>query len=236
MSPQEREELELQASEYALGSLSGDERARFERALADHPWLQQRVDEWNRRLGPMAEALAPVAPSPAVWSNIEARIAEDRTQTVRVAAAPSLWNRVGFWRWTALAGIAAAAALLLYVAAGPRASLSPDHIVVLNDAQSRPAVIVVADVAGRRVAVRQLASAPAGHSHELWLIAGPGQPPRSLGVITPDAAKPHDMPAPVAEALPKGAVLAVSLEPAGGSPTGAPTGPVLYTGAAVAVN
>ena len=54
MSPQEREELELQASEYALGSLSGDERLRFERILAEEPWLQQRVDEWNRRLGPLA--------------------------------------------------------------------------------------------------------------------------------------------------------------------------------------
>jgi anti-sigma-K factor RskA len=236
MSPQEREELELQASEYALGSLSGDERARFERILADQPWLQQRVDEWNRRLGPLAEALAPVAPPPALWSNIEARIAQDRTGEMHVAAAPSLWDRVAFWRWSAIAGVAAAAALLLYVAAGPRGTLSPDHIAVLNDAQAKPAVIVVADVGARRVAVRQLASAPAGHSHELWLITGPGQAPRSLGVITAEAARVHSMPEHAAQAFPKGAVLAVSLEPAGGSPTGAPTGPVLYTGPVVAVN
>jgi anti-sigma-K factor RskA len=236
MTPQEREDLELQASEYALGSLSGDERARFERVLADQPWLQQRVDEWNRRLGPLAEALAPVAPSPAVWSNIEARIAQDRTHEVRVAAAPSLWDRIAFWRWTAIGGVAAAAALLLYVAAGPRATLSPDHVAILNDSQAKPAVIVVADVGGRRVAVRELAPAPAGRAHELWIITGPGQAPRSLGVITAATAIPHAMPEHVAQALPKGAVLAVSLEPAGGSPTGAPTGPVLYTGSAVAVN
>ncbi len=236
MSPQEREELELQASEYALGSLSRDERARFERLLTDQPWLQQRVDEWNRRLGPLAEALAPVAPSPAVWSRIEAQIAQDRTGAVRVAASPSLWDRVAFWRWSAISAAAAAAALLLYVTALPRATLTPDHIAVLNDAQAKPAVIVVADVTTRRVAVRQLASAPAGHSHELWIIAGPGQAPRSLGVINAQTAKPHSMPEHVAQALPKGAVLAVSLEPAGGSPTGAPTGPVLYTGPAIAVN
>jgi anti-sigma-K factor RskA len=236
MSPQEREELELQASEYALGSLSGDERVRFERILADQPWLQQRVDDWNRRLGPLVEGLAPVAPSPAVWSKIEARIAGDRTREVRVGAAPSLWDRVAFWRWSAISAAAAAAALLLYVTALPRATLSPDHIAVLNDAQAKPAVIVVADVTTRRVAVRQLASAPPGRSHELWIIAGPGQAPRSLGVIDAAAAKPHSMPEHVAQALPKGAVLAVSLEPAGGSPTGAPTGPVLYSGPAVAVN
>ena len=92
-------------------------------------------------------------------------------------------------------------------------------------------------MSNRRVAVRQLASAPPGRSHELWIIAGPGQAPRSLGVINAaDAAKPHSMPEHVAQALPKGAILAVSLEPAGGSPTGAPTGPVLYSGPAVAVN
>lgn len=234
MSPQERDELEMQAGEYALGSLSGDERLRFERILAEEPWLQQRVDEWNRRLGPLAETLAPVAPSPAVWSNIEARIDTNRAREIRPA--PSLWNRVAFWRRSAIAAAAAAAALLLYVTVLPRATLSPDHIAVLNDAQAKPAVIVLADVTTRRVAVRQLASAPAGRSHELWIIAGPGQAPRSLGVIGADAAKPHSMPEHVAQALPKGAVLAVSLEPSGGSPTGAPTGPVLYTGPVVAVN
>ena len=38
------------------------------------------------------------------------------------------------------------------------------------------------------------------------------------------------LPAPPDVALANVPALAVSLEPAGGSPTGAPTGPVLYTG------
>ncbi|HEX2115717.1 MAG TPA: RNA polymerase subunit sigma-70, partial [Alphaproteobacteria bacterium] len=154
MTPHERDELEQQASEYALGTLSGEERTRFERALADHVWLQQRVEEWSRRLAPLAEAVAPVAPSPAVWTAIEARLAQDRTAQVR-AAAPSIWDRVAFWRWSAIGGIAVAAALLLFVALRP-APGTPDHIVVLNDAQAQPAVIVVANVEARRISVRQL--------------------------------------------------------------------------------
>jgi anti-sigma-K factor RskA len=234
MTPQERHELEQQASEYALGTLSGDERARFERALAEHIWLQQRVEDWSRRLAPLAVAVAPVAPSPAVWSAIEARIAQDRSATIRPAA-PSLWERIAFWRWSAVGGIAAAVALQLFIALRP-APGTPDHIVVLNDAQAKPAVIVVANVGERRIAVRQLAPPPAGRAHELWLIVAPNQPPRSLGVITADSAKPHSMPEQVAAALPRAAALAVSLEPEGGSPTGLPTGPVLYSGPVIAVN
>jgi anti-sigma-K factor RskA len=232
MSPQEREELELQASEYALGSLSGDERLRFERILAEEPWLQQRVDEWNRRLGPLAEALAPVAPSPAVWSNIEARIAGDRAQTVRVSATPSLWNRVAFWRWTAIAGVAIAALLVFYIAAGPTSR--PYQIAVLTNQQGSPAMVVSTDAGGHELTVNALAAAPAGHTHELWVIA-PGQNPRSLGTVTAAGPARLQIPPDIGYGL-HSKILAVSLEPAGGSPTGQPTGPVIYTGQVIAVN
>jgi anti-sigma-K factor RskA len=232
MTPQERDELEQQASEYALGTLSGAERTRFEAALGEHVWLQQRVDEWTRRLAPLTEAVAPVAPSPAVWTAIERRIAQDRT-VVRPAAAPSLWDRVAFWRWSAVGATALAALLLIYVATDSRRA-ADEHVAVLTNPQGSPAVVVAADVRQRAMTVRALADAPAGHTHELWIIAGDGKP-RSLGTMTAAGTARLPVPAELATAF-AGATLAVSLEPTGGSPTGLPTGPVLYSGRVVAVN
>jgi anti-sigma-K factor RskA len=230
MTPQERDELEQQAGEYALGTLSGDERARFERALSEHVWLQQRVEDWSRRLAPLAEAVAPAAPSPAVWRAIETRIAQDRFAEIRPA--PSLWNRIAFWRWSAIGATALAALLLAYVATDQR-QIAGEQIAVLTGAQG-PAVVVSADARQRALTVRALAGAPAGHTHELWIIAG-NQRPRSLGTMAAAGTARLSLPADLAASL-DGATLAVSLEPAGGSPTGQPTGPVLYSGQIVAVN
>jgi anti-sigma-K factor RskA len=63
-----------------------------------------------------------------------------------------------------------------------------------------------------------------GKDLELWLVE-PGARPRSLGVL-PSSGKRFDLPA----SPPAQSQLLVSLEPAGGSPTGAPTGQVLYGG------
>jgi anti-sigma-K factor RskA len=234
MTPQEHDELEQQASEYALGTLSGDERARFERALTEHVWLQQRVDDWSRRLAPLAEAVAPVAPSPAVWSAIEARIAQDRT-VERSAAAPSLWDRIGFWRWSAIAATAIATLLVIYVAADFRRSPTGEQIAVLTSPQGSPAVVVAADTRQRALTVRALADAPSGHTQELWIITGANQKPRSLGTMATAGTARLPLPQDLVASL-AGATLAVSLEPSGGSPTGLPTGPVLYTGQVIAVN
>jgi anti-sigma-K factor RskA len=228
MSPQDREELERQAGEYALGTLSGEERARFERALGEHVWLQQAVDAWNHRLGPLAEAVAPMSPSPSVWSRIEARIAAETRAVPREPSPTSLLERIAFWRWSAIGAAAVAALLLVYVTALPRGPAA-DHVAVLTNPQGSPAVIVVADAGQRALTVRALADAPSGHTHELWIIPGVDQKPRSLGTTavagTARLAIPADLAAAVANAT-----IAVSLEPPGGSPTGQPTGPVLYTG------
>src|SRR5262249_11730285 len=142
MTPQERDELEQQASEYALGTLSGEERARFEAVLAEHVWLQQRVDEWSRRLAPLAEAVAPVAPSPAVWSAIEQRIAQDRAREIPIEAKPSFWNRAGFWRWSTIAAVIAIVALMYNVIT---LSNRPSQIAVLTNQQGTPVMVVSND-------------------------------------------------------------------------------------------
>ncbi|HEX2113750.1 MAG TPA: anti-sigma factor, partial [Alphaproteobacteria bacterium] len=183
------------------------------------------------RLAPLAEAVAPVAPSPAVWAAVEARLAQERAAQIRPAT-PSLWNRVAFWRWSAIGATAVAALLLIYAATDWRQPMD-EHVAVLTNQQGNPAVVVAADIRQRTMTVRALADAPSGHTHELWIIAD--DKPRSLGTMSTAGTARLQVPRDLVPAL-AGATLAVSLEPAGGSPTGLPTGPVLYSGRVVAVN
>jgi anti-sigma-K factor RskA len=68
-----------------------------------------------------------------------------------------------------------------------------------------------------------------GRVPELWLIP-PGRAPRSLGLVSIDKAHTVEVPADLRAALAAGSVLAITLEPPGGSPHGAPTGPIIAKG------
>jgi anti-sigma-K factor RskA len=70
---------------------------------------------------------------------------------------------------------------------------------------------------------------PQGRDLQLWLIAG-NDAPVSLGVLPAQAMVALQVPAAVSARLAPDAVLAVSDEPPGGSPTGQPTGAVLAMG------
>lgn len=226
MTPEEREELERQAAEYALGTLPADERARFEARLAHDAAACKLVDAWDRRLSPLNEAHAPIAPPPTLWPRIARAIAPRA-----LGAGRSPWSSLRLWRGLAGAGLAAALALALIVALLPReAALGPRYVALLADEAATPVFQVSLDAESGRLAARPLAPRAAGERvYELWLIAGDAAP-RSLGVLSPDAATERALPAAIAAELAELAVLAVSLEPPGGSPTGQPSGPVILKG------
>lgn len=66
-------------------------------------------------------------------------------------------------------------------------------------------------------------SVPDDKDLELWALRPDETRPRSLGVLPPSGTN-------VTVAVAPNTQLLVSLEPKGGSPTGEPTGPVLYSG------
>lgn len=75
--------LDMLASEYALGTLRGGARRRFERWLADDPSLQAAVARWQNRLQPMSELTSAAQPSPQVWQALESRLGlRDRKSVV----------------------------------------------------------------------------------------------------------------------------------------------------------
>jgi anti-sigma-K factor RskA len=77
---------------------------------------------------------------------------------------------------------------------------------------------------------RVSATVDSGRSYELWLISKQFPAPRSLGLVGKDEFTERQIPATYDVAMLRTASYAVSLEPTGGSPTGVPTGPILFTG------
>jgi anti-sigma-K factor RskA len=106
-----------------------------------------------------------------------------------------------------------------------------EYVALLNDQKAQP-VWVVSAADFKQITVKVVAPPPldADKAYELWLLPGENQPPRSLGLLPLEGTATVAVPAELQTAMAAGKVLAVSLEPAGGSPTGLPTGPVLYTG------
>ncbi len=176
----------------------------------------------------------------------------------RSAEVVYLARRVRHWR-RLTAGLATLAALLaLYIAVWqvapglipaplqphsggllarttvPSAAQGERLVAVLQHEPTAPAFLVMLDPQSRSLTVRRVAATPeAGRSYELWLISSRFPAPRSLGVVGNEEFTQRVIPANYDLDTLRGASYAVSLEPAGGSPSGAPTGPVLFTGKAV---
>jgi anti-sigma-K factor RskA len=230
------------AADYVAGTLRGPARRRFEALLPAHPTLSAAVRAWQDRLMPLTAVLPPEPPSPQVWRRIEARIGGASTAASSASAPgtgrplPGAWARwwaqLAFWR--GFAALASVAALSLAVLLASPPPVQPPIMVVLNATAASGAgtatpASFVASISGdgRSVVTRPLVnvSLESNRVLELWAAAGTGAP-RSLGLISAAGASVVRQ-----TSLPAGTDhLAVSLEPPGGSPTGAPTGPVLFVG------
>lgn len=229
---------ELLAMELALGLLEGSARSAAEARRAREPAFAALVAQWEEQLLPLADTLAPVAPSPGLWARIEAEVAAEARLAPAApparAAPVAWWNRPGPWRLAT--GALAALSLALIVTRPPpappaQAPVARGYLAATLRSDSGAPLVTAALDPGRRAVLVAPVDAPAldGRVPELWLIPADGRP-RSLGLLDLGGTRRIEVPATVLELVAAGAVLAVSLEPAGGSPTGLPTGPVVATG------
>ncbi len=225
--PARSQRLDALAAEYALGTLPVRTRTRLARAALGDAVVASAIRVWELRLAPLADGVAPITPPPRIWQAIAARlgITADRTSET------SWWTRVAFWRGLALAGVVTVFALAIVLIAPRQEELQQAIVAVLSDKDGKPALIASAQRGERFMTVKAVgvATPEAGKALELWLLPT-GAAPKSLGVIPAAGVSRVTLAAPPEIALAQVPALAVSLEPAGGSPTGAPTGPVLYTG------
>jgi anti-sigma-K factor RskA len=224
MIPEDPEELNLLAGEYVLGVLEPEAARDVAAALASHAALRSAVAFWEEHLASLSTLAAPADPPSGTWIRIAAGIGPASRQ-----ASPHLWNSLALWRWSTVVAGAIAASLALYIAIGtPVPAPAPTFVAVLHAPQQEQAAWVA--TAGRNgLLIHAVASSavPSDHAFELWAIAPGATKPQALGVIPPDGRL-------VLGALPEGvrngATLAISIEPVGGSPTGQPTGPVVFAG------
>lgn len=229
--------VEKLAAEYVLGTLQGGARRRFESLMHDNATFRRAVAEWQDRLHPMAE-FAPAEPvSPRVWNAIATQI---DLQPQKADGKASFWRALredlGFWRGLGMSSTALAAILVAVLVTKQPESVAPvtSYVAMLADDKSQPMAVVTGDAKRRQMTVKMVAShsvAP-DKSLELWAVPKEG-PPRSLGIMADNSITmpmPEDM---SPQSIP---LLAVTLEPKGGSPDpNGPTGPIVFKGAWVQI-
>jgi anti-sigma-K factor RskA len=206
------------AGEYVLGTLAGAERVAFEGRLQRDTAAMRAVAQWALRLQPLADAVTPAIPAPQLWQRIERELGLPGKSKPR---AP-------MWIAAAVAAAIVAVAFLF-----PDLYMKPDVASVAqlaSPAGGEPA-FVVSVLDDQQTLLIRASNAPAqpNNSYELWVVPQTGAP-ISLGVVEQTGETERDVAANVRPLLAVGGTLAVSLEPAGGSTTGAPT-TVMYVGA-----
>ena len=243
------------AASYALGTLRGGARRRFEALAREHASLRAAALIWQGRIASVAELQPEVAPSPAVWTRIENLVQADKQarlmQTARSAPAPAApagrwWASLGLWRGAAAAG---AFATVVAVVGGvslnsrlsgqvrelsARLSATPaiEYVAVLSDEKASASILVTFDPNTRKLMLKRVGDfrERPDKSLELWALP-PGAPAKSLGVMSGDAVV--QLTAADSD-IRQSPALAITLEPKGGVPPGTPaTGPVVFKGALI---
>jgi anti-sigma-K factor RskA len=227
-TPLNDDESSLRYAEYVLGVLDAAERAAVERELVTSEEAQRGVAFWQERLTPMTQMLPQITPSEEVWTGIRRALGWD----TRVAPpqAARFWSNARPWQWISLAASVIAIAFAVLFLRGPVRETG--HLLVSSIRQNGVADwTATVDLDRKQVILVPAATAaiPSGRSTQLWLIPA-GQSPISVGVFVPETTNVLPLSATLLARLATTAILAVSVEPPGGSPTGQPTGPVIATG------
>ena len=214
---------ELLAGEYVLGVLSGAARRRFERLMIDSRELRAEVLAWEQRFAAWTLRLEPVEPPRRLWWRLMSEVRKDARP--RGAA-----YRNTFWRAWAVAATVVIAVMVVGERVLPPSEQKPSAIAMVNDSAGQTWWMISVHPEMKRIDMKAVmpSPAPAGHSYELWMLHDSGNP-EPMGILNSDGTASESVSAELLARLDSVKTLAVSLEPAGGSPTGLPTGPVLFT-------
>ena len=219
MRPDDPEVIDRLAAQYVLGTLRGRARRRFERWRAVSPLVDERATFWEVRLLGLARGTAPLTPPAHVWEGIRRRLgfsaARRRTSRVRVYALAA-----------SVAFVLIVAGLLYWQTFGPQ---RPTQVAAIAAAPGPRAwtVEVYAKSAHLSVRTGTFPAIPAGRDYELWALPAGGMPV-SLGVLPRSGSSQRNLTDVQQRALARAPQVAVSVEPTGGSPTGQPTGAIVF--------
>lgn len=207
------------AADYAIGLMPAAARRRFEQLLLEDPALRSELAQWQESLATLNEPLVEEPVPDHVWQAITARIEPPQLHSP---------EKRSFWNW--LRVTAMVCSLLVAVTLGIIYNRDDArYSATLLSATEQPALRIKAHNDYLQVEPLTLAAVDPGRSLELWAIKPDGKP-ISLGVLPAGGNGRVNLSEDQQALLDTPIALAVSLEPQGGSPTGQPTGPVLYQG------
>jgi len=217
--------LEQLAGQYVLGTLRGRARRRFERIMADDSTARELVANWEDRLVSMLPQVKAETPAKQVWTDIEQRLGFTPRRT------SALTTCIAWWRARPLTA-ALASVVVVALAVGisvKQFEARVQEIAVITRQQGGQWWHVRTQAGSDRLVIEATASVAldATHAYELWALPASGAAPVSLGLLPARGSKTLALNAAQQQALAVANKIAVSLEPLGGSPSGAPTGPVL---------
>ncbi len=212
----------LLAGEYVLGLLHGAARRRFERLLMDSRELAAEVLAWETRFTVWALKLPPVEPPAYLWWRILGRVRKESQPR-----GTALRNTV--WRAWAVAATVLLAILVVSQRLTPPAEVKPAEVALMSDAKGAPLWLISIHPEDKRIDMKAVGPTPPppGKSYELWMIPGSGNPV-PMGLMNETGTASEQVSAELLARIGQAKALAISLEPQGGSPTGLPTGPVLW--------
>jgi len=220
------DELDQLAGEYVLGTLSVEQQqAVLQRLDSDHA-LREAVDAWENRLLELNALAAPSPPSARLWQRIERSLGEQPARASR-------WRRLGLWQGLAATGLAAS--LLLGVALLTAQPPTTTYLVVLVAPTTQAPGWVIQARDARQIQLIPLGQVevPANKVLQFWTKGEQWQAPVSLGLVKPG--EQVSVPLGDLPALEANQLFELTLENAGGSATGRPTGPIQFIGRAVKV-
>ena len=221
----------LLAAEYALGSLDLAEMREAESIAARDPGFASEVEFWQQSLSPLNALIAPVPPPAVVWSRLVLATG------IGAAVRETSGRTRGVRAWQAATGvslaIAAGLALVAFLPRPPAPGAEPARFAAAIAPTATPARYLAESRPDGSISVTSLGGtpAPAGRAYQLWALPQGATAPVSLGVLPPGQEVVTSPQRASADEQ-----LLVSEEPAGGSPTGAPTGAVVFGGKLVAIN
>jgi anti-sigma-K factor RskA len=230
-----RDDDKVLVGEFALGLLDAAEHQRVARRIAAEPALAAELKLWQSRLQSLDREFVETPPPANVFARVEGRLFGAPPQT---SATARFWDNLALWRGLAAAGLAVAVIAVGFNVLRPApdsAALANQLVASLEADGSDVKFVAFYNEASGAVRLVSLGGKQVpDKDYELWYIQG-SQAPVSMGVIPVDARTNIPLDPKAQASIKPGTVLAVTLEPKGGSPSGAPTGPIVAKGAATAI-
>ena len=228
----DREDIDMLAAEYMLGTLDPDMRRIVDERRSHEDDLEAAIADWEKRLSPLNAHYRDEIPSRDLFPGIRARIEGARVQADNIVEIDLLKRKLARWRIGTFATGALAASLMVAVLVSDFASPVQDRqfVAVFHRDDTQPAFVMSIDLDTRAVIIRPVsATLPEGKTYQLWIASDElGPAPKSLGLLENASVPTTRSLGEFDQALLRNATFGISLEPEGGSPTGRPTGPAIH--------